>query len=80
MAVLDQLLHDLLPEGFQFDVEVELDLLHILSGREDVLQGPVHIRLDFLQILNDLYPIIFLIALIEQFLVDDVWEVEVEVD
>lgn len=79
MTFLNQLLHDLLTERLQLYVEVELNLLHIFSSREDILQGPIHIRLDFLQILHDLNAIIFLIALIEQLLVDDVREVEVEV-
>lgn len=79
-AVLNQLLDHAVSEVLELDVEVEFDVFHVFGGGEDVLEGAVDVGLDLFQVLDDLYPVVLLVPLVEDLLVDDLGKVEVEVD
>ena len=62
------------------DVEVELQFLERLGGGQYFLEGAVHVRLDFFEVLDDLEAVVLLVVLVKEFFIDDVGEVDVEVD
>jgi hypothetical protein len=45
-AILHQFLDHPISEVLELDVEVELDVLHVLSGGQDILESAVDVWLD----------------------------------